>query len=126
MLNIRRTHRNRGGNAFTETRTNAWAGMLGFLTGRGYSSVAIAESLGEGTSPETVRRMWTLWGLRGRGLKTREVCVMVGIRERERAYLTDRAAQHGLSLEEYCRRILLCASMPRDRYHDIVPADQFE
>lgn len=125
-MSFLRTSRQRGGHAFTESRTNAWAGMLGFLTGRGYSSVAIAEALGEGTSSETVRRMWTLWGLRGRGLKSREVCIMVPMRERERANLTARAEQHGLSLEEYCRRMLICGSMPKDRYADIVPAEQFE
>ncbi|KFL31435.1 hypothetical protein JP75_07720 [Devosia riboflavina] len=126
MLSIRRTSRNRGGNAYTETRTNAWAGMLGFLTGRGYSSVAIAEVLGEGTTSETVRSMWTKWGFRGRGLKSREVSLQVPFRERERAHIAARAAQHDLSPEEYCRRIMLCASMPRDRYDEIVPADQFE
>lgn len=126
MVKIGRTSRFRVRNTYTETRTNAWAGMLGFLTGRGYSSVAIAETLGEGTSSETVRRMWTLWGLRGRGLKTREVCIMVPMRERERAHLAARAEQNGLSLEEYCRRILICASMPRDRYREIVPVEQFE
>ena len=126
MLRTRRTSRHRGGNAFTEVRTNAWAGMLGFLTGRGYSSVAIAETLGEGTTPETVRSMWTKWGFRGRGLLTREVSVTVPLKERERAHLTARADQNGLSVEEYCRRILICASMPRDQYRDIVPPQQFE
>lgn len=110
-----RTFRHRGGVAYIERRTNAWAAMVGFLTGKGYSSVAIAAAIGDGTSAATVRRMWRLWGMS----RPRSILV-IDLGPREHANLAKRADQHELSIEEYCRRLLVHGSMPRDRYKDIV------
>lgn len=110
-----RTLRHRGGVAYIERRTNAWAAMIGFLTGRGYSSVAIARAVADGTTPGTVRRMWVLWGL-----SRRRTNIVIDLGGKERANLAKRADQHGLKIEEYCRRLLVHGSMPRDRYKDIV------
>lgn len=115
------TDRFRGGIQFVETWTNAKAGFIGFLTGRGYSSEAIAEDLSDGTSAPTIRRMWRLWGLPDRD----EAFLTIPMTVRQRSNLADRAAQHGISTEEYCRRMLICGSMPKDRYQDVVPEDQF-
>ena len=105
----------RGGIQFIERWTNAKAAFIGFLAGRGYSSAAIAEALGDGTTPATIRRLWRKWHLpKTRGF----VVVPMGIRER--ANTAARAAQHDLTIEEYCRRMLVRGSMPRDRYKDIV------
>ena len=121
-----RTERMRGGVAFLEQWTNAKAALIGFLTGRGYSSIAIAETLDDGTSSATIRLMQRKWSLHSAGFSGDEVTISVPFTSRQRANLAARAAQNGLSIEEYCRRLLVCASMPRDRYDDIVPADQFE
>lgn len=125
MIDRPRTSRWRAGKPFEEKKTNAWAALVGFLLGRGYSSPAIAEVLADGTRPETVRDMSKKWGLPSWG-KSQEYFVVVQLKGRDRAHLTTRAAQHGLGMEEYCRRLLICGSMPRDRYHDIVPPGQFE
>jgi hypothetical protein len=123
---LRPTDRFRGGRQYVETWTNARAALIGFLTGRGYSSVAIAESMDDHTSPATIRDMQKKWQLHSAGFSGDQVTVSIPLTVRQRANLADRAAQRGLSIEEYSRRMLICASMPRDRYGDLVPADQFE
>jgi len=45
---------------------------------------------------------------------------------KQRAHINARAQQHGLGSEEFCRRILPCATMPDDLYSAIVPEEQFE
>lgn len=120
-----RTSRVRGGHAFEERRTNAWAALIGFLLGRGYSSVAISGILDDGTDDGTVRRMASRWGLPTWGRKYDGV-IVVPATQRMRANLLARAQQNGLGLEEYCKRMLICGSMPVDRYRDIVRKDQFE
>ena len=65
------------------------------------------------------------WGLPSWGRKN-DGFLPIPATVRMRANLQARADQRGLSLEEYCRRILICASMPSDLYDAIVPEDQFE
>lgn len=120
-----RTSRWRGGSAYVERRTNAWAAFIGFLLGRGYSSIAVAELLDDGTDDGTVRRMAGIWGLPTWGRK-RDGVIAVPVTQRMRANLMARAKQHDIGLEEYCRRMLVCGAMPVDRYDDIVKAEQFE
>jgi hypothetical protein len=120
-----RTDRHRGGHAFTETRTNAWAAFIGFLIGRGMSTEAIAERLDDGTDSGTIRRMAQRWELPTWGRKS-DGFIVVPITMKQRAHIHARAAQHGLGDEEFARRILTCATMPSDLYDAIVPEDQFE
>jgi hypothetical protein len=120
-----RTDRQRGGHAFTETRTNAWAAFIGFMLGRGHSSEAIAEILSDGTDSGTVRRMALRWELPTWGRKS-DGFIVVPVTMKQRAHIHARAQQHGLGDEEFCRRILTCATMPSDLYDAIVPEDQFE
>jgi hypothetical protein len=89
-----------------------------FLTGRGWSSEAIADRLADGTSSATIRSMWASWEISGA-----ETALTIPLSVRERANIQARAAQHGISAEEYCHRIVVGASMPRDRYQDIVGSD---
>lgn len=110
--------------SFVERWTNTKAFLIGFLTGRGYSSEQIADQLGDGTSSATIRTMWAKWQVKG-VRQTDEVAVMVPMTAMARAHLYARAAQNNLSIEEYSRRLLICASMPRDLYSAIVPEDQF-
>jgi hypothetical protein len=125
---VHRLSRHRGGNAFVERKSHAWAGLIGFLAGRGYSSVAIAETLADGTHPATIRALITKrWFLRPpaspKGAATCEF--VISMRAKDREALARRAASRGLSVEEYCRRILVHSSMPKDRYRDIVD-DRFD
>lgn len=99
------TDRQRGGAAFVERWTNARAGVIGFLTGRGYSSCSIAERIDD--RPETVRRMWTLWDLSAYGHDGRAPQVVVPLSQRDRAHLAGAAATAGLTIEAYCEQILV-------------------
>jgi hypothetical protein len=120
-----RTSRWRAGRTFEERRTNAWSAFIGFLLGRGLSSEAIAARLDDGTTSDTVRRMARLWELPAWGRKN-DGFFVIPATVKMRANLQARADQRALSLEEYCRRILICASTPTDLYDAIVPDDQFE
>ena len=120
-----RTSRFRGGHAYEERRTNAWAAFIGFLLGRGYSSEVIAHRLDDGTDPATIRRMAQYWGLPAWGRKN-DGFITIPATTRMRANLQARASAHGLSMEEYCRRLLICASMPADLFDAIVDGEQFE
>jgi hypothetical protein len=113
------TDRVRGGVQFVERRTNAWAALVGFLTGRGQSAPQIAEMLGDGTSAGTITKMWEVWGIRGRSPRT-EAVVTIKLSPRQRSHVYQRACQHGITMEEYMRRILVHGSMPVDRYSEIV------
>jgi hypothetical protein len=108
-----------------ERRTNAWAALVGFLTGRGYMSNEIEKILADGTSRETVRRMWKLWGLPlsetgGR----RKISVPIELSVRERQILADRARRRGIAPAEYLRRIATCALT--DDLYDAVTDGKFD
>lgn len=119
-----RTDRHRGGYAFVEKRTNSWAAFIGFMLGRGHSSEAIAEMLDDGTEGGTVRGMAQRWGLPTWGRKS-DGFIVIPVTQRQRANIHARASQHGLSPEEFARRILACSTSPTDLYDAIVPEDQF-
>jgi hypothetical protein len=67
-------------------------------------------------------RKWDLpsWGRKYDGF------IVVPVTIRQRAHIHARAQQHGLGDEEFCRRILTCATTPTDLYDAIVPDGQFE
>lgn len=114
------TDRYRGGLQFIERWTAAKAAFIGYWAGRGYSYQAIAERLADGTSPATIRRMRRLWKLPARdGI----VSINIDMTVRERAHLFSRAAQHNLPPEEFGRLLLTWATMPKDRFLEIVPKD---
>jgi len=121
-----RTSRSRGGVSYVERWTNAKAGLIGFLTGRGYSSRAIADVLDDGTSPESVRSLQQKWSLHSAGYSGDEVMIVVPLSGQQRSRLHAWAMRRGMSIEEYARRILICSSMPTDMYDAIVPEGQFE
>lgn len=110
---------------FIERWTNRIAFLVGFLTGRGYSAPQIADVLDDGTSAGTITKMWSYWHVEG-VRPTDEVGIRVPLTHMQRSALGKRAAQHGLSIEEFSRRILTCATMPEDLYEAIVPSGQFE
>lgn len=110
---------------FIERWTNRTAFLVGFLSGRGYSAPQIADVLDDGTSAGTVTKMWQYWNVDG-VRPTDDVAIMVPLTSMQRSHLYARAKQHGLSIEEYSRRMLVCGSMPVDRYSDLVRPDQFE
>ena len=103
------TDRIRRPNQTIERRTNAWAANVGYLTGRGFQSPEIASVLHDGTSSDTVRRMWKLWGLARLGKAARAVHVPVRLSAHERRVLAQRASRKGISAEEWLRRLAVCA-----------------
>jgi hypothetical protein len=120
-----RTDRFRGGIQFVEQWTNAKAALIGFLTGRGYSSGAIAEILDDGTMPETVRLMHKKWELHSAGFSGDQVSITVCLTTQQRSRIEARAAQEGLSLEEWCKRFLVAGARELATFKTIV-GDQFE
>jgi hypothetical protein len=121
---LTRTSQHRGV-SFVERWSNRTAFLVGFLTGRGYSAPQIADVLDDGTVPGTITKMWEYWSVNG-VRDSDEVAIRVPLTSMQRSHLFNRAQQHGLSVEEYARRLLVCGSMPVDRYPDIVRAEQFE
>lgn len=120
------THTSRHQNvSFVERWSTAKAYLVGKLTGLGYSAPQIAERLGDGTRPGTITKMWGHFGDPG-VRQSDEVALMVPLTHMQRSNLFKRAQQHGLSMEEMARRLLVCATMPLDRYDELVPEDQFE
>lgn len=105
--------------------TIAKGAFIGFLTGMGYTAVDIEKRMGDGTSRETVRRMWKLWEL-----PTNEVGgarykrVSIDLRFGERAKLAKQAQKRGLTMEEYLRRIARCAI--RDDMYDAITDGEFD
>lgn len=122
---IPRTDRHRGGYAFIERWTNAKAAFIGWLLGRGYSSVAIAEVLDDGTDDATVREMARKWALRVPKMRSDEVYLVVPVTVRQRANIQARAQQEGLGPEEWARQLLVCGARERATFRQVVPEDQF-
>ena len=87
------------------------------------SSAAISESLGDGTTDATIRHMARLWGLPSWG-RSSDCFVVIPMKQRDRATLAQRAAQEGLSQEEWCRRLLVAASVQRATYKQVVGNDE--
>lgn len=100
----RPTDRYRGGNAFVDKRSNAWAGQLGYFTKLGRSSVQIAEELADGLHPAFVRTCWIRWGI-----SPAEIHATIPLTRLERVGLVWRAEKVNLSSEEWLRRIATAA-----------------
>lgn len=90
--------------------TNAKAGLVGFLTGRGYMSNEIEKILADGTSRETVRGLWRRWGLPIPQTGGRRCSIVpVALAMSTRAKLSERARKVGVTPDEWVRRVLLSA-----------------
>lgn len=92
--------------------SQAKAALVGFLTGRGYSSRAIADILGDGTISATVRAMWLKWHLPEHGLSAtgNEVTIPIWLKTADHRLLQQRASAAGCSTAEWLERILVCAA----------------
>lgn len=103
------SERYRGQRLVVERWTNAKAALVAYWTAKGHTSVRIAEMLGDGTRPETIRRMWRLWvlPLDSTGGRHRAT-VPVPLFTHERVALATHAKKIGLEPEEYLRRISIC------------------
>lgn len=109
-LNRGETERFRAPELFVERWTNAKAGIVGFMTGQGRTSVAIAEMIADGTNAATIRALWKKWGLpidKSGGRRRGNVPVSLTIHQRK--LLSKRAKQINIMPEEYLRRIVVCA-----------------
>lgn len=110
--------------SFPEKWSTAKAYLVGKLTGLGYSAPQIAQVLDDGTLPGTVTKMWGYFGDKGID-QAAEVPFIVPLTHTQRSNLFKRAQAHGLSTEEYVRRLAVSAAMPRDLYDAIVTPDDF-
>lgn len=123
LAKVPRTQRFRAPTLKVERRTNAWSGMVGFLTGRGFTSQRIAAVVGDGTSPETVRGVWRRWGLTNNDKRANDL-VPIALSTHETALLQKRADALGVAPDEWLRRVASCCI--RDGLYDAVTDGKFE
>lgn len=101
----RHTDRIRSKGTFVQEKTNAWAGNIGYLAGRGFFSTEIAERIGDGTSAAAIRKSFQRWGLpivRHRG------GLFVAFTPKMKARIDALAKKHNTTSEEMIRRISIC------------------
>ena len=99
---------------FEPRRTAKWNISLGFYHGQGMSSTKIAELLGDGTGPETVRTM-----LQGADLPSpgrRKVCVPVVFESWERDILQRHADERRITIQELIYRMSASGLVLDDLY----------
>ncbi len=101
--------------AKVERWTNAKSAVIAFHLGKGMTSVDVSKMLGDGTSPETIRRMETLWGLpkRGRGRK-----FQINVSQFRRKQLERHAKRKGVAPETLLERV--CDLVLKDNMVDAV------
>lgn len=106
-----RFRRTKGGSLILEKWTNAKSGYVGYLTGRGHTSIEIARILADGTIPETIRGVWRRWGLpRTETNGLRCVILQIPLRPTQRGRIATRARAVGITPEEWAWRVLICAA----------------
>lgn len=106
-----------------ERWTNAKAGYIGYLTGRGYTSVKIAKIMADGVNSATVRGMWRRWGL-PRPTHRSDRILPIEMTGTRLSLLSQRAKAVGLTPNEFARRVLVCV-VTDDLYHAVVD-DKFD
>lgn len=100
--------------AFEPRRTANWNIQLGFYHGRGLSSVAIAQQLGDGTGPATVRTM-----IQGASLPSpgaRMTCIPVDFECWQRDAIASKAAEIGITINELLWRMSVSGLVLDDLY----------
>ena len=105
--------------------SNAKCALVGYLTGRGYTSTEIEQILHDGTSSATVRGQWRRWGLplpevNGHRCSIIPVPLTVGPRTK----LAKQAKKLGITPDEFLRRIIVCV-VDDDLYRAVVD-DRFD
>ncbi len=121
----KRHHTERYRGNFITRWSVAKGAYVGFYTGLGYSSGDIEKHMADGTSRDTVRRLWKLWRLPLEELGDRSrASIMVSLTHHQRAKLTRQAKKRGLTREEYIRRIIVCAVA--DDMFDAIVDREFE
>jgi len=103
---------------------NTKAIKVGWLAGRGNQSPDIARILADGTTEETIRTMLQRAELERVGRNRNVVYVPIGFSTYERAALGKRAAAHGITFDDWVRRVAVSAGIPQDIYAAIVPEDE--
>lgn len=106
----------RGGNLHVERWTNAKAALVAFRTGQGWTSVAIANELNDGTSAETIRHLWKIWKLPYDG---RKVLFQIPMTDQTRGLLLKRSIKVKLEPQDWAAKVLQYA-IKDDMYNAIV------
>lgn len=99
---------------FEPRRSANWNIRLGFHHGQGCSSVKIAELLGDGTGPATVRTM-----IQGADLPSpgaRMACVPISFEYWQRDILQRHADERGISLQQLLYRMTVSGLVLDDLY----------
>ena len=109
---------------FPERWDNDMALEIGIAIGQGISPRVICEQRADGTTEESIRSRLQKIGFRAMD-ENSEVAVRVDLTVHQRALIQQRAAQRGMSMGEYIRRISVCASRQKSTYDQIVAEEQF-
>lgn len=105
---------------FKESWSNQKSALVGYLTGQGYTSVSISEALDDGTSPDTIRRMWSLWKLSGdQGEGRYNESVPIPLSSGQRMRLNEMAAGEEMEAIEFIRKIVVIVIQDK---HDLYKA----
>lgn len=99
------TDRIRAKGSFVQQRTNAWAGNVGFLAGRGYFSREIADRMADGTHPATIRKSFQRWGL---PIIRHKGGFFIPFSPKMKARIDALSKQYKTTPEEIARRIIVC------------------
>lgn len=102
---------------FEPRRTATWNIRLGYFHGQGCSSVKIAELLGDGTGPETVRTM-----IQGADLPSagrRRVFIPINMESWERDMLQRHADERGIDMQTLIYRMVASGLVLDDLYNAV-------
>lgn len=106
--------------SFRESWSNAKSALVGYLTGQGNTSTAIATQLNDGTSPDTIRRMWSLWQLSGDQSSGRySAAIPIPLTAQQRRRLMELADGEDLDPIEFLRKIAVIVIQDK---HDLYKA----
>jgi|GEM_PF-7054439 len=85
-------------------------GQIAFWTGRGRSSKEIAEILGDGTHPATIRAVWYRWRLPRRSRAQKSAFITFPLSYNERLVIHRRAKRLNVTPEDFIRRTAFYAA----------------
>lgn len=97
-------------------------GQIGFWTGKGRSSREIAEILGDGTDPATIRAVWYRWALPRRSRAQKAVFVTLPMSYAQRHRINARAKRLNMLPEKFILDVADRAAKD-DLYRAIVDGD---
>ncbi len=106
FVKLRKSSRTRNNIGFDEQFSNTKSAIIGYLTGKGFTSIRIAKLLDDGTKAATIRKMWERWNLPTNHTAGRSMeAISVPMAARERELVCKSAEKIGITPEEFIRKV---------------------